>query len=402
LNKTTSHTLSEKLWTFPFINTLILGMWNFFSNSLTTVTLPVLVIALHGTDGQAGLLLTLFSFSALLFRPIAGYLLDHIGRKPVLFIGTIIVMVVCGIYYFNIPLSLLFFLRIVQGAGFSLQFTAAATITSDILPEKKRSEGMGYSGVVNSFINTAAPALGLWIIGTFSFQVLFLLAVVLCVLSLITGALFRSTDLRRVGRISVENGARFQIQLKGLFEKSCLPVSYVLFFIAFANSAIIVFIPLYASARGITNASGFFWVYALVTLVSRPFVDIFIKKTAIERVILPGNLILMVGFTILALAQHISLFLVAGGVLGLGFGAVMPALNAILLNVSPKEKLGAANATFFVTMDLGIGIGAAVWGIIAGATNYSVVYFSCIACIVFGCLAYWFFMRRQIARFMHD
>ncbi len=42
-------------------------------------------------------------------------------------------------------------------------------------------------------------------------------------------------------------------------------------------------------------------------------------------------------------------------------------------DVTPQRR-GAANATFFVGFDLGIGLGSIIWGVIAEATSYPTIY----------------------------
>ena len=45
---------------------------------------------------------------------------------------------------------------------------------------------------------------------------------------------------------------------------------------------------------------------------------------------------------------------------GLGSSWPMPALNAVVIRLAPPERRGAANATFFTFLDLGVGLGTIV------------------------------------------
>jgi predicted MFS family arabinose efflux permease len=62
-------------------------------------------------------------------------------------------------------------------------------------------------------------------------------------------------------------------------------------------------------------------------------------------------------------------------------------------NVQPRRR-GAANATFFVGFDLGIGIGAIVWGLVAQAFGYQAVYLWCLLPIALGGVVYALVSRR--------
>jgi len=70
-------------------------------------------------------------------------------------------------------------------------------------------------------------------------------------------------------------------------------------------------------------------------------------------------------------------FLVAGFVLGLGNGIVMPTLQTMVINMVKAEKRGVATSTFFSSIDLGIGIGAFFLGNIAEIFSLSQMYLFC-------------------------
>src|SRR5699024_6152993 len=66
--------------------------------------------------------------------------------------------------------------------------------------------------------------------------------------------------------------------------------------------------------------------------------------------------------------------LIAAALYGLGFGSVQPALQAWAVDKSPDNRKGMANATFFSFFDLGIGIGAMVFGQLASLYGYHAIY----------------------------
>jgi MFS family permease len=379
-----------KLWRFPFYVSLGLSTWGGLANGMTMTTLPLLIISLNGSNTQAGLMVTLLSFGALVVRPIAGLMLDRLGRKPVLFLGTGLVLAALIFYIFSDSLASVFFLRILQGVGFGLQITAIATIASDIIPKERLGEGLGYSGAVTTIMNSLGPAIGLWIVETVNFKALFILAIGLSILGIFTGLLLKSSELPLPQR----RNSTFQWQ--ELIAVNCLPVSLVFIFIIFTYSSIVTFLPLYAHERNLGNASLFFGIYALVTLASRPLVDYCSKKFSLDQIIVSGNTLLALGFIILALSRNFLFLLISASILALGFGTIMPALNAVMIKITPVEKRGAANATFLLTIDLGMGLGALAWGAIAGTFNYSIMYLLCVGSIALAVLFYWLILRKRI------
>ena len=62
-------------------------------------------------------------------------------------------------------------------------------------------------------------------------------------------------------------------------------------------------------------------------------------------------------------------------VYGLGLGVVQPVLISKALANCGFARRGAATATYYTAYDLGFGIGAILWGIVAQNIGYSSVYY---------------------------
>lgn len=76
------------------------------------------------------------------------------------------------------------------------------------------------------------------------------------------------------------------------------------------------------------------------------------------------------------------------------FGTVQPILNALVISLSPPERRGAANATFAVAMDLGIGLGAVILGFLAQKLGYEYMY-GCSAIFALLALVMYFTLLRK-------
>ncbi|WP_408007960.1 hypothetical protein ACJROX_25185 [Pseudalkalibacillus sp. A8] len=64
------------LWTNDFILTSLSNLFLFFSYHMLTPTLPVYVVKMGGDKFEAGLVIGLFTITALLIRPFAGQALN--------------------------------------------------------------------------------------------------------------------------------------------------------------------------------------------------------------------------------------------------------------------------------------------------------------------------------------
>ena len=124
-------------------------------------------------------------------------------------------------YSYNIAstIVLLAVLRVIHGVTWAVSTTAVGTAITDIIPDSRRGEGMGWYGMAMTIAMAIGPMIGLWVVQNYSFDGLFLLATLLSfmavVLSLITKIPF--TPQKKKGKIQ-------------LFEKSVLTITIVVFF----------------------------------------------------------------------------------------------------------------------------------------------------------------------------
>ena len=88
--------------------------------------------------------------------------------------------------------------------------------------------------------------------------------------------------------------------------------------------------------------------------------------------------------------------LLSGGIfLGIGAGFIMPTIMTMAVNVVPPYRRGAANATILVSLDVGIGLGAVIFGKIAEAFGYEKMYLISALILLCPLLIYLFFVSKK-------
>jgi predicted MFS family arabinose efflux permease len=300
----------------------------------------------------------------------------------------ILIIVGCFIYQFVSLIGVLILIRVIHGIGYSASTNATGTIVADVLPKEKRTQGIGYYGFVTAASLALGPATGLMVMNHFGIKSAFSLAGFLAIIGLLASIFIdyefevKSNETQKTNKLNLA------------YEKTSLPAAVVMLFVAFAYSGIMTFLPVYAVSLGIHNISLFFMVYAGFLLVTRLIVDKITKKRDISLVLIPGILLMIVTFVILAVSTSINWFLVAAVFFAIGYGTILPSLNAIVISLCAPHKRGAANSTFFSSLDLGIGLGAFVWGIISKIYGYPMIYWGCIAFMAFAILAVFLFKNK--------
>lgn len=357
----------EKIWTRDFILICISNFFIFLGFQMTLPTIPLYVEELGGNDQLIGIVVSIFTFSALLVRSYAGHALETKGRKFVYLIGLLIFILSVGSFGFLPAIMFLFSLRFVQGIGWGFSTTASGTIASDIIPPKRRGEGMGYYGLSGNIALAFGPSLGLTLAGVLSFKQLFLICAFLGVIAFILSSKIRYKTIEKTQQVVKKEKWDF-------YEKSALKPSLLLFFITVTFGGIASFLPLYTAQKGIPGIQWYFLVFALALMASRTFAGKIYDLKGHRAIFIPGAILIVAAMILLAWLLNTTVLLVAAVLYGFGFGSVQPALQAWSIENAPMHRRGMANATFFSSFDLGVGIGALVFGQIGHLFGYHIIY----------------------------
>ena len=73
---------------------------------------------------------------------------------------------------------------------------------------------------------------------------------------------------------------------------------------------------------------------------------------------------------------------------GLGFGCLLPSLQAILINRSSPARVGVATSTFFLLLDIGTGVGPVFLGLVVASFGFPAMYWASAGLVVVGGVLY--------------
>lgn len=360
--------VKEKLWTKDFIILSLSNLFLFFGFQMLLPTLPMYVKYFGGADTSVGLVIGIFTISALLVRPFSGAALDIFGRKLFLMIGLIICLLAIGTYILATSILLILILRVIHGLGWGVSTTTYGTVVSDIVPASRRGEGMGYYGMSTTLAMAVGPVSGIWVINEWGFKLLFLISFISTIFSII---LSQFLQINKEKPVANQTDAKFTALL---YEKTALFPSLLVFFMTFSYGGVVGFITLFGSEVGIENVGWFFSTNALFLLIVRPLSGKIYDKKGHQWVLLPGAVMGIVSLILLSYTSTLLGLIIAAMFFGMAFGAIQPSLQAWLIQRVAPHRRGAANATFFSAFDLGIGGGSMVLGAIATMSSYAVMY----------------------------
>mgnify|MGYP001954936607 CR=1 FL=1 len=166
--------MEERLWSKDFILLCAVNFFMFAGFFVLLPTLPIYVVEeLEGREDQVGLIIGVFTLTAVLVRLPSGIWLDQWGRKRIMILSLALFVVATSTYLAAFSLVFLLLLRLFHGAAFGISTTAVATVVADRLPLSRRGEGMGIFGTASMLAMIVGPALGMALLHAFAVRILF-------------------------------------------------------------------------------------------------------------------------------------------------------------------------------------------------------------------------------------
>ena len=367
---------NEKLFTKNFILTSLSTVTIFTSFYFLLVTLPIYILKLGGSESEIGLIIGVFTISAVVLRPFIGRELDSRGRKKILLAGSLVFLLSMLLYNYTTSVTSLLLLRVFHGLGWGAATTAGSTLIADIAPPSRRGEAMGIFGMASNVAMAFGPALSIMLLDSSNFPALFAVSASIALVSLLLVLPISETIV-----VHPKNP---------LFSKEALFPSAMMFTVSLTYGSIVSFLSLFARKQGITNPGIFFTVFAITLIIVRALAGRLSDIKGRNFVIVPGMVMITAGLWVLSTASSLSAFLISAFLYGMGFGFVHPSLMALLVDRVTEKTRGSAMGTFTAAFDLGIGTGSIVLGIVLQFYGFGIMYLLGGAIVLLGAVFFMF------------
>ena len=112
----------------------------------------------------------------------------------------------------------------------------------------------------------------------------------------------------------------------------------------------------------------------MVSIASRPVIGRVIDRRGFFLPAILACLGVAVTVSVLAVARSVPVFCLGGVFAGLGVGTAMGVFQSMAVSRVEPQRRGMATATYMFGFDAGIGLGAAIGGVIAGWWGYQAMY----------------------------
>ncbi len=369
----------DRLFTADYVFATLANFVNAFGQQMLTATLPLYVLSLGGNQADAGLVAGALAFTALLLRPLVGWLADNWRRRPLVLLGTGCYGLASIVYLLAGSVPALVVGRIVHGYGLSNYTTAANAYLADIAPPARRAEAIGFFAAAADVGLITGPAIGFFLVSLLGFHRLFYFTAGLAFTAFAVSLLARERRPRPAKR-------RPWSPKTGLAATSALPLTWTAFCLGLGFGPVNAFISIFAESRGIGNPGFYFTVQALALMLSRTFSGRLADRRGRAFVMVPGLVAATLALALLPFATDFPHFVLSATLFGFGFGSTQPATQALVVDRVSPEQRGLAMSTYFMGFDSGIALGSIGLGVVGQVWGFGVMWPLSASCVFLGLL----------------
>ncbi len=352
--------------------------------------IPIYCQQLGITGSKIGIVLTSMSVTTVLFRPLAGYILDNFNRYRVYMIFlALFCLPFLGFILFPF-FGALVAIRLYMGAVYSVCGSATTTLAGDVLPPKKVGRGVNRFALTISLGMALGPFIGIQVQNYLSSQASFLLLFFMAAAALVCVSFCR---------IQYPKTKRKKFVLADAFYKPALPFMFNMIFIMIPFGAVIAYSSILAQEKGLSLSIPFFYIFLVAGML--------ISKFSTQKIIDAGRHAILVVFSLIVLFFTMGSYLfletsihllAAGFLLGIGYGILQPLFQSFVTGTTPGPKRGAANATYLLSYDIGIGIGSLLMGTFQESIGLSTGFSLTTAAYIVGGLIYALYVDKYYSK----
>ncbi|MFL6178526.1 MAG: MFS transporter, partial [Actinomycetes bacterium] len=350
----------SRLFTRRFVMLGIAELGYFTAMGVSIYALPLFATGPVGAGSAgAGLAFGVFALTALVLRPIAGRLCDTIGRFPLLIVGAAVAAVGLAVTADVDTLVGLVVIRLILGVGEAAFVVAAFAALADVAPPERMGEAVSYNSL-GLYVGIAiGPVIGHTIATHQDLRAAWYGAAALAVLATLCTFGVGET-LSRSSAVSSSPARRF-------IHWPAIPIGFGFLTGVVAMGGFLAFASLRAQELDLANTSLPLLAYGMTVVLCRV---VFAKLPDRVPALPLGTASLAltaVGLLIAASWQAPAGLVIGAVVLAVGVAFTTPAFLAAMFATAAPEQRGAASATVSVMIDVGLGAGPLILGVVAQA-----------------------------------
>ncbi|GCD77473.1 tetracycline resistance MFS efflux pump [Thermaurantimonas aggregans] len=337
--------------------------------------LPIFAKELGANGLMIGIVASSYSFMQFMFSGFWGSLSDRIGRRPVILIS-ILIMVVAYLVFANAgSIWVLLISRLLSGLG-AANLSAAQAFISDVSTPDKRAKNFGLIGAAFGLGFIVGPPLGGWLKDTFGIEWVGYTAAMFSAFNFLLAYFILPESLKSKNKVSSlwQNPFGNMVKVLRQSEVNQFFIINIIFITAFSMMQITAAI-LWHEKFQLSDAEvgyTFAFVGALAVLIQGSLLGKFTARFGEKSLLATGNLLLAIGLLAMPYVPvhlFVPLELLALALIGFGNAFINPMLSSLL-----SAEVSALQQGFYLGILQSSGSLARLIGPIIGGSLYDVHY----------------------------
>ncbi|MGB2965041.1 MAG: MFS transporter [Anaerolineales bacterium] len=293
---------------------------------------------------EVGLLFALFSIADMVGTMIGGALTDYLGRKGMIIMGLIVSALTSLAMGLVQQLEWFYVMGVVSGLFATAAEPAHQAMLTDILPEKKRTEGFGIMRVAANLAVAIGPAIG-GFIASYSYLILFVADTITSLITALIVYLVIKESRPEMKEEAVKKG--FKETFVGYRE--VLKDRKFMLFVIISTIATIVYSQMYSTlsvflrdVHGIPEA-GYGWLMTLnagMVVLFQFMITRKISKYPPMLILALGSFLYVIGFGMYGFVSAYVLFMLAMVIITIGEMVIIPVAQAYVGEAAPEDMRG--------------------------------------------------------------
>jgi ACDE family multidrug resistance protein len=354
-------------------------------NSMLIPVLPAIKTSLALSQFKVSLIISVFSFSAGLIIPVAGFLSDRFGRKKIIVPALLLYGlggVIAGLAAILLKQSSYYIIlagRIMQGIGAAGTSSIAMALCGDLYKGSERSKSLGIIESANGLGKVISPILGS-LVGLIAWYATLLFFPLIAVpIAAAVWFLVKEPE----GNTSNEPMRKYLQDFAKIFKNS-YPMLLSAFF-AGAAALLVLFGVLFFLSDYLENTYGLKGVSkggalaipVLFMSATSYITGLSIKKNfgLMKTLIVTGLFLTGAALSVLPLFHNTYIFFIAISLAGIGSGLVLPCLNTFITSSAGSEERGLLTSFYGSVRFFGVAAGPPLFGLLMGI-SWKVMFWS--------------------------
>lgn len=367
----------------------MLGMIGYYA--IFVVCTRYLMDGFSASASMAGLATGIVVIGCLVGRFFTGSIIRDVGYRRVLGIGVFFFFLMNVAYFFSHEIWQIFSVRFISGVAMGVIGTATGTYVATIVPRQFHGRGISYFSMSTALALCFGPFIGIALIGSLGYDGIFGIATGLSAVSLLL--MWFVID---VTPPKDQKREKKSLSLDDFIDKRLLPFSIFVGIVCLTWGNVQALLADYAKTYDVVAAaSSFFLLYAGASLLTRPITGKFYDAHGPVVLIFSTLVLMIVGLLLLASHAGSWVVLLAGAIMGLGFGNFQSLSQVSGISLVPRERFAQATSTIFIFFDLGVGMAPYLSGFLVQPVGYAGIFAINAAVVALTIPLYWIVWKKR-------